>query len=160
MRHSNKYRAMRISSHCHAVTGLAYVPPWSVNSGFITGDAITLIVDTGANASSAALIHGYASAVRSLNSFMVIDTEKHFDHLGGNGWFRERGIDVWGHSGILRTTEEFESEMAEFNALIPNRARRERREAAAFYQGTTLANPNRTIRGDTEFDLGGVTAQI
>ena len=40
---------MKISARCYAVTGLAYSPPWSVNAGFITGEEVTLIVDTGGN---------------------------------------------------------------------------------------------------------------
>ena len=55
---------MRITDRCFAVTGLGYVPPWSVNGGFVVGDESTLIVDTGANALAAKTIHGYAQAVR------------------------------------------------------------------------------------------------
>jgi hypothetical protein len=47
---------MRLSDRCFAVTGLAYVPPWSVNSGFVAGEQITLVIDTGANALAAATI--------------------------------------------------------------------------------------------------------
>ena len=44
---------MRLSNRCFAVTGLCYLPPWSVNAGFVTGDETTLIIDTGANAAAA-----------------------------------------------------------------------------------------------------------
>jgi hypothetical protein len=40
---------MQISDHCFAVTGLGYVSPWCVNSGFIVGNKMTLVVDTGGN---------------------------------------------------------------------------------------------------------------
>ncbi|HTS47380.1 MAG TPA: hypothetical protein VMH05_05520 [Bryobacteraceae bacterium] len=37
---------MRLSQHCYALTGLGYVPPWSVNAGIVAGRETTLIVDT------------------------------------------------------------------------------------------------------------------
>jgi len=151
---------MRLSAHCFAVTGLAYIPPWSVNAGFVAGEHTTLIVDTGANALAAATIHGYASAVRPENRIVVIDTERHFDHIGGNGYFRERGIDVCGHASIARTADEFRAEVAEFNAAIPDAARRRLGEAEAFYHRTVLTNPNRPLRTDTTLDLGGCLVEI
>ena len=102
---------MRLSNRCFAVTGLGYLPPWTVNAGFITGDEITLIIDTGANAAAASTIHGYASVARPSNRLLVLDTERHFDHIGGNGYFRERGIDVYGHASIQRTDDEFRAEI-------------------------------------------------
>jgi len=151
---------MRISSRCHAVTGLAYLPPWSVNAGFVTGDETTLIADTGANVLAASTIHGYAVAARPGNRIMVIDTEQHFDHIGGNHYFRERGIDVYGHASIARTDDEFRAEIAEFHAAIPDAARRGFGEAGIFYRGTALANPNRPLSAETTLDLGGTTVEI
>jgi cyclase len=151
---------MRLSDRCYAVTGLGYSPPWCVNAGFVTGDNLTLVVDTGGNTLAAQTIHGYASAARPGNQMRVINTEKHFDHIGGNGFFHERGIDVWGHLDATRTAEEFQAEIAEFNEAIPNATRRARGEAGAFFHGTHLVNPNRRIHEDTEFDLGGATVQI
>jgi glyoxylase-like metal-dependent hydrolase (beta-lactamase superfamily II) len=151
---------MRLSNRCYAVTGLGYSAPWCVNAGFIAGDDLTVVVDTGGNALAAQTIYGYASAARGGNQLRVIDTEKHFDHIGGNGFFRERGIDVWGHVGVVRTADEFQAEIAEFNHAIPNQARRASGEARAFFHGTHLANPNRQIDRDTRFDLGGCTAEI
>jgi glyoxylase-like metal-dependent hydrolase (beta-lactamase superfamily II) len=151
---------MRISQRCYAVTGLAYVPPWSVNSGFVAGDSTTLVIDTGANALAAATIHGYAAAARPANRFLVVNTEKHFDHVGGNGFFRDRGIDVHGHSGIARTEEEFRAEQAEFNARISDDRRRARCEETAFYAGTKLANPNGPLSADTTLDLGNCPVHL
>jgi glyoxylase-like metal-dependent hydrolase (beta-lactamase superfamily II) len=151
---------MRISEHCYAVTGLGYLPPWSVNAGFVAGNEVTLIIDTGANALAAATIHGYASAVRPNNRILVIDTEQHFDHIGGNSYFRELGIDVYGHASIERTREEFSAELADFNAQIPNPARRAAREANVFYHRSSLANPNCPIAKPMRFDLGGCDAEI
>jgi glyoxylase-like metal-dependent hydrolase (beta-lactamase superfamily II) len=131
-----------------------------VNAGFVTGLDTTLIIDTGANALAAATIQGYASAVRPSNRLLVLNTEKHFDHIGGNGYFRGQGIDVYGHSLIQRTAAEFRSELAEFNAAIPPGARRALGEEQVFYFATSLANPNRPISEDTELELGDCTVQL
>jgi glyoxylase-like metal-dependent hydrolase (beta-lactamase superfamily II) len=151
---------MRVSDRCYAVTGLGYSTPWCVNAGFVAGDSMTLIVDTGANRLAAQSIHGYAVAATPGNELRVINTEKHFDHIGGNSFFRELGIDVWGHVGITRTAAEFETELTEFNEGIENPARRARGEAGAFFHGTQLANPNCSIAEDTVFELGGCRAEI
>jgi glyoxylase-like metal-dependent hydrolase (beta-lactamase superfamily II) len=151
---------MRLSAHCFAVTGLAYVPPWPVNSGFIAGEHTTLVVDTGATALAAATIHGYASAVRPANRIAVLNTEKHFDHIGGNSYFRDRGAEIQGHALIARTAEEFQEERAEFRSAISNPARRARGEEDVFYHDTALANPNRSIEEDTTIELGDCTVQI
>jgi glyoxylase-like metal-dependent hydrolase (beta-lactamase superfamily II) len=151
---------MRLSERCYAVTGLGYSPPWCVNAGFVTGDSLTLVVDTGGNALAAQTLHGYASAARPGNQLRAINTEKHFDHIGGNGFFRERGIDVWGHDGIARTAGEFQAEISEFNETIPNRVRRARGEAKAFFHETSVVNPNRQIRDDIRIHLGGCAVEI
>lgn len=151
---------MRLSDRCFAVTGLGYLPPWTVNAGFITGDETTLIVDTGANVAAASTIHGYASLARPSNRLKVLDTERHFDHVGGNGYFRERGVDVYGHASIQRTDDEFRAEQSEFNAEICNPARRKRQESEVFYHETRLANPNCPIAEDTRMDLGGCPIEI
>ena len=140
---------MRISNRCYAVTGLGYSTPWCVNAGIITGEEATLIVDTGANTLAAQTIFGYASAVGAGKPIRVINTEQHFDHIGGNSFFRAQGIDVWGHRAIARTPEEFQAEIEEFNAAIPNTARKKTHEADVFFDATTLANPNCPIDGDS-----------
>src|SRR5580704_19533588 len=73
---------MRLSARCYAVTGLAYSPPWCVNAGFIAGDTQTLVIDTGGNALAGQTVHGYAIAARPENRLRVLNTEKHFDHIG------------------------------------------------------------------------------
>jgi glyoxylase-like metal-dependent hydrolase (beta-lactamase superfamily II) len=131
-----------------------------VNAGFVTGDNLTLVVDTGGNTLAGQTVHGYAAAAKPGNQLRVINTEKHFDHIGGNGFFRERGIDIWGHPGVARTALEFQAEVAEFNQAIPNAARRAHGEAGAFFHGTHVANPNCRIEEDTRFELGGLTVEI
>lgn len=137
---------MRISEYCYAVTGLAYTLPWVVNAGFIVGEDETLIVDTGANAMAAATIHGYATAVRPENRLRVVNTEKHFDHIGGNGFFQELGIPIHGQVGIARTAAEFAEERAGFHP--------------AFHYATPLANPTVGIAGDQSFELGSCTVDV
>jgi glyoxylase-like metal-dependent hydrolase (beta-lactamase superfamily II) len=151
---------MLLSDRCFAVTGLGYLPPWTVNAGFITGDETTLIVDTGANAAAASTIYGYASIARPSNRLLVLDSERHFDHIGGNAYFRERGVDIYGHSSIQRTDQEFRSEMEEFNSEISNFQRRARHESEVFYHQTRLVNPNRPIIEDTSLDLGNCPIRI
>jgi glyoxylase-like metal-dependent hydrolase (beta-lactamase superfamily II) len=151
---------MRLSNRCYAVTGLGYLAPWCVNAGLVVGDEWTLVIDTGGNRLAAQTIHGYACAAKPNNRLQVINTEQHFDHIGGNSFFRELGIDVWGHAGIARTRDEFQAEIAEFNAAIPNPLRRAQWEARAFFYETDLANPNCPIHHDTTFDLGECSIQI
>jgi len=151
---------MRLSRRCYSVTGLAYSPPWCVNAGFIAGDEETLVIDTGGNALAGQTVFGYAAAARPENRLRVLNTEKHFDHIGGNGVFRARGIDIWGHHALARTAAEFAAEIAEFNGGIPNARRRAAGEAAAFFHGTRLTNPNRAIEQDTRFDLGNCAVEI
>jgi glyoxylase-like metal-dependent hydrolase (beta-lactamase superfamily II) len=151
---------MRVSNRCYAVTGLGYSTPWSVNAGFIVGDDITLVVDTGACAASAATIYGYATSVRSSNRLRVINTEKHFDHLLGNSYFQERGVEIWGHSRVDRSRKEFDAEVAEFNDAIPDRARRAAGEARAFFYGTELAMPEYLVECDVNFELGNCPVEI
>ena len=151
---------MRLSDRCFAVPGLGYLPPWTVNAGFITGDETTLVVDTGANAAAASTIYGYASIARPSNRLLVLDSERHFDHIGGNAYFRERGVDIYGHSSIQRTDQEFRSEMEEFNGEISNFQRRARHESEVFYHQTRLVNPNRPIIEDTSLDLGNCPIRI
>jgi glyoxylase-like metal-dependent hydrolase (beta-lactamase superfamily II) len=151
---------LRLSDRCFAITGLGYLPPWTVNAGFVTGDDRTLLIDTGANAGAAATIHGYASIARPGNGLLVLDTERHFDHIGGNCYFREHGIDVYGHESIQRTNDEFRAEMAEFNEEISNPARRGQKESRIFYHKTLLANPNCPITGNSRMDLGNCEIEI
>jgi glyoxylase-like metal-dependent hydrolase (beta-lactamase superfamily II) len=151
---------MRVSNRCYAVTGLGYSAPWCVNAGFIVGGEVTMAVDTGANALGAASLYGYSSAIRPSNRLQVINTEQHFDHIGGNSFFRDRGIEVWGHASLCRTEEEFQAEIAGFNSDISSPVRRALGEASGFYAGTRLANPNRPISQDIRLELGECAVEI
>ena len=151
---------MKLSDRCYAVTGLGYSAPWSVNSGLIVGDDITLVVDTGACALSGATVHGYASAIRPGNALRVINTEKHFDHIGGNCVFRAHGVPIAGHLRLRRTAEEFAAERAEFKGAISNAARRARGEQDVFFAGTTLTMPDLPLERELEWDLGGCVARV
>ena len=151
---------MKISRYCYAITGLAFIPPWTVNAGFIAGDVATLVVDTGATMQAARTIHGYASCARPGNRLLVINTERHLDHLSGNSLFRELGCDIYGHPGIHRLEEELGEAKAELNASILNPVRRQREEASIFYASTHIANPNQTVEGEMRFDLGSFSVQV
>lgn len=136
------------------------MPPWFVNAGFITGDETTLIVDTGANGAAAATLHGYAAIARPSNRLGVLNTERHFDHIGGNRFFRDLGIDLYGHASVQRSEDEFHAEVEEFNAGIPNAVRRAHQEAQVFYHNTQLANPNCSIVRDSRMDLGNCEIEV
>lgn len=98
--------------------------------------------------------------MRPNNRLAVINTERHFDHVGGNSYFRDRGIDVYGQAELRRTEDEFRAEIDEFNSLIANPLRKARREAAAFYAGTRLENPNCPIAENTNLDLGDCQIEV
>ena len=137
---------MRLSDRCYAVTGLAYKFPPVVNACFIVGEEETLIVDTGANASAAATIHGYGTAVSESNRLRVVNTEKHFDHIGGNGFFCVLEASIHGHAGIQRTPDEFFRE----RASMPS----------GFHYATMVTNPDRPVTEDTVIDLGGCRVEF
>lgn len=151
---------MKISRHCYAITGLGFIPPWSVNAGLIAGEVATLVVDTGATMQAARTIYGYASSVRPNNRLLVINTERHLDHVSGNSLFREQGCDIYGHPGIARDEAELDLAIAELNACISGQARRQQQEARVFYAGTHIVNPNREVNGETQIALGSFSVQV
>jgi glyoxylase-like metal-dependent hydrolase (beta-lactamase superfamily II) len=151
---------MKISEHAYAVTGFGYIPPWEVNAGFVAGDSRTLIVDSGPNRFAAQTLYGYARAVRLQNQMSAVNTERHLDHIGGNGYFLQMGIDVSGHASINRKPEDLEADIEEMNTAVPDPFRRGRREAAQFFKDTSVANPNRFIDCDTDMDLGACSVRI
>ena len=151
---------MKIYQNCYALTGLAAEPPWAVNAGFIVGDTTTLIVDTGANYLTAQSLFGYAHSVNPDNKCKVANTEVHFDHMGGNCFFRAKNIDIYAHPGAKRTPAEFFANKKDFNDMIPDPIRRSANESEAFFLKTELANPNRPIGPGGAFDLGGVTVDV
>jgi glyoxylase-like metal-dependent hydrolase (beta-lactamase superfamily II) len=135
-------------------------PPWSVNSGFIVGEHTTLIVDTGSNYLSAQTIFGYSSCAKPDNKLMVVNTEPHFDHIGGNGFFIRKNIDVYAHPGVKRNEEEFKQNKEEFNSSIPNAIRRNNQEAEIFFYKTELVNPNKALSQNEIIDLGGFNVTV
>lgn len=151
---------MRLSEHCYAVTGLAYLPPWAVNAGFVVGDGRTLVIDTGGSRLAAATVLGYAQAVRPGNSILAVNTEKHLDHMLGNCLFRDEGIDVYGHPGVNRSAADLEAEIAENNAVIPDAERRDLGEGGLLFSGTRVCNPNKPVVPPHTFDLGGIKVEL
>ena len=151
---------MRISEHCFAVTGLGFIPPWEVNAGFVVGDRRTLVVDTGPSYLAGLTIHGYASNVRPGNDLLAVNTELHVDHLLGNAVFRDKSVAIWGHERCERSPDALALNAAELNATIPDPERRGRNEAAVFFAGSRVVNPENRISSRTTFDLGRVTAAV
>ncbi len=151
---------MRLSEHCHALLGFAYVPPWSVNAGFVCGDERTLIVDTGPTALAAATILGYAEAARPGNALLAIDSERHLDHVAGNAFLRAHGIDVYGHPTVRRTDAELAADVEEYCLCVPDAARRAEGEGRIPFAGTRIVNPNLDLDREQEIDLGGLRASV
>lgn len=151
---------MKVSSSCYAVTGLYFIPPWGVNAGFIVGREQTLIIDTGSSFISAQTIYGYAQSVRESNRFIVINTEKHLDHIGGNSFFEDKGIDIYGHNEILREEKDIDYLINDFNLCISNVNRRKCNEASILFNNTRIVNPNKKVFEDMELDLGNLKVLI
>jgi glyoxylase-like metal-dependent hydrolase (beta-lactamase superfamily II) len=151
---------MKVSGHVYAVTGLGYIPPWSVNAGFVVGKSRTLAVDTGPSFFAAQTVIGYAQSVRPENAILAVNTERHTDHMLGNGAFRDRGYDVIGHASILRKPEDLAAEIEEMNRCIPQPFRRKLGEGAAFFKGTRVENPNVRVSRDEVLDLGNLEVRI
>jgi cyclase len=151
---------MRLSAHCYALAGFAYLPPWSVNAGLVCGERRTLIVDTGPTAQAAATILGYAETARPHNAILAINTERHLDHIAGNDLVRSRGIDVWGHPSVRRTDAELAGDVTEYSASVPDPVRRRDGEGGIPFLGTRIADPNVDVARECSIDLGGVSAEI
>ncbi len=147
---------MKYSDTCYGITGLSAETPWVVNAGFVVGRHSTLIIDTGSNYLSAKTIYGYSKSVNAQNRIIVVNTEPHFDHIGGNSFFVEMGINILAHPGIKRTHGEFVLNKMEFNSTIVNPIRKSRGESDAFYYKTFLANPNVPLMHGDVIDLGGI----
>lgn len=151
---------MKISQNCYFISGLSVEPPWTVNSGFVVGGHTTLIIDTGSNYSSAQTILGYATCAAPKNKLIVVNTEPHFDHIGGNCLFEEKGIEIYAHPKLHRSESDFKQNIKDLNDTILNRVRRDKNEAKEFFYNTTLVNPTRSTLNVKQFDIGGVSVLV
>ncbi len=151
---------MRLTAHCSAALGLACIPPWTVNAGFVAGERRTLLVDTGYAAATARTLLGYAAALRPGNALVAVVTEPHLDHVLGVATLRDAGVDVLGHVGVARTAEDLAAEEADYALAVVDPVRRARGEARLPFAGTRVEAPNVKLAADAEVDLGGVTARL
>ncbi len=151
---------MKLTDHCFAVTGLYYIPPWSVNAGFIIGEKKTLIIDSGSNYISAQTIYGYAKTAKPDNELLLINTERHLDHIGGNSYFFEKGISIYGHFLINRNQNELTSMIDDLNQSIPQRMRKEANEGLIAFGNTRIVNPDHKIMNNTSIDLGEISVRV
>ncbi len=149
---------VRLGDHCYVLAGFGYLPPWSVNAGFVCGARRTLIVDTGPSAYAAATILGYARAARPGNDLVAVNTELHLDHLAGNSVLREQGIDVYGHPSIQRKDADLQADLTDYRASVRDAGRAD--EAGLPFLGTRIVNPNKVIDRDQVVDLEGVTVAL
>jgi len=152
---------MKLTDNCYSVLGLGYSPPWVVNSGFVVGSQKTMIIDSGPMYLAAQTIYGYAKNIKPENELIVVSTEKHFDHIDGNSFFRERGVKIYAHEKNIRTEEEFTEEKRYFNNIIDAVKRREAHEEEIFFQNTLIVKPDYSLNDNQIFFLGGkVEAKI
>jgi cyclase len=151
---------MQITKHCYAVTGLYFLPPWSVNAGFITGEGKTLIIDTGCCYSSANTIYGYAKSVKPDNEIMVINTERHLDHIGGNILFFKKGAKIYGHENISRKAEDLNDMINDFQEATTEEMRKINHEEKILFKDTEIINPGIKLNRDCNIDLGNLTVDI
>lgn len=151
---------LKISESCYALTGLSFIPPLPVNAGLVVGRKYTLVIDTGANTLSAQTIYGYANAVNSASQLIVVNTEEHLDHMGGNFFFCGKGIDIYGHYSISREENDMKSLIEEYNQSIQWPERKKKNEAKIIFKETRVTNPNKSLFGDTTVELGGIEARL
>lgn len=152
---------MKLTENCYAVLGFGYYPPWMVNAGFIVGNEKTLVVDSGSNYLSAQTIYGYAKSVRPSNELIVVNTEKHLDHIGGNSLFKENGVKIFGHKDIKRSDTDLIEDKNYFNRSILSEKRRLAGEEEIFFQNTKIVNPDFPVENNQSFMLGwGVEAVV
>lgn len=151
---------MRLSHHCHAVLGFAYVPPWAVNAGFVCGEERTLVVDSGPSALAAETIVGYAQAARPGQPLVAINTERHLDHVLGNGVLRAHGIDVYGHPSIRRSEADLQADVLEYCASVQDPVRRDDGEGRIPFLGTHVVDPNLPLDREQTIDLGGLVVSV
>ena len=151
---------MKLSNHCFAITGLYFFPPWTVNAGFVTGTKKTLVIDSGSNIISAQTIFGYSTLLNPENELILINTEKHLDHIGGNSYFFEHGIDIYGHSSINRHQEEFNEIVKQENENISDSTRCNLLEGLIAFNQTKIVNPNIKIEENMNINLGEIDVEI
>lgn len=146
---------MRLTDHCYAVLSLGYYPPWIVNAGFIIGTERTLVIDSGPNYLGAQTIYGYAKNVKPDNELLLINTERHFDHISGNSLFKENGVKIYGHELINRKDDELKDDIEYFNISIPDLKRRAANEEHIFFENTKIVNPDIHVKNGDVISLGG-----
>ncbi len=151
---------MKISENCYMVSGLSGPGHWVPIAGFVTGEDKTLVIDTGMTYMSARTIFGYAHNVKPDNKIMVAITESHFDHIGGNCFFHEKGIDIFSHKDVNRPEDLIDLAKEELNLSIDNQSRRAADEAEAFYLKTRVINPSKAVSPGETFDLGGIHVEV
>jgi glyoxylase-like metal-dependent hydrolase (beta-lactamase superfamily II) len=152
---------MRLTNRCYCLTGLTYADYLSVNAGFITGDSETIIVDSGYNIEAAQTIEGYAKAAAPNNKITyIVNTDGHYDHVFGNGYFIKQGAKVIAHSKTAVSEQELLKHVAKCNKNINNDSRRSNREAFIYFDGIAPYKPNIAINEKLELSVDGLNLHI
>ena len=142
---------------CFWLTGLSHADFFSVNVGVIE----TVIVDTGFNLEAARTIYDFAYYIAPNNRITtVVNLEKHYDHIFGNGYFIEKGCKIIAHKDVCLTEEELEHYKKESNNSISISRRRENREGYLYFEGVKPFIPDRKIDEDSKLFIDGVNIEI
>jgi glyoxylase-like metal-dependent hydrolase (beta-lactamase superfamily II) len=152
---------MRLTKRCYCLTGLNYTDYLSVNAGFIVGDSETIIIDSGYNIEAAQTIEGYAKAAAPSNKISyIINTEGHYEHVFGNGYFIKQGAKVIAHSKAAVSEQELLKHVANCNKSINMDARRSNREAFIYFDGIAPYKPNIAINEKLDLSIDGLSLYI
>ncbi|NIQ04686.1 MAG: MBL fold metallo-hydrolase [Candidatus Korarchaeota archaeon] len=152
---------MKLSKHCYCLTGLCHSDCFSVNAGFITGMSETIIIDSGFNIESAQTIYHYAKTAAPDNEITtLINLERHYDHIFGNGYFINKGVKVIAHEKVKLTEEEIAEFKHKSNEEIVFERRKRNKEAYIFFDNVKAFEPDVRISEDTDFEIDGLKIKI
>lgn len=80
--------------------------------------------------------------------------------MGGNSFFEEQGVDIYGHHLIVKQEQDIRDVIQDFNLCNLSPVRRQRNEGAILFSKTWISNPTQKIFADMMMDLGDLDVQI
>lgn len=152
---------MRISQKCYCVSGLTYLNYFSVNAGFVIGDDVTVIINSGYNIEAAQTIYGYAQAAAPNNKVSyIINLSGEYEYTFGNSFFIKHGAKVIAHSKNILKEQELLRYVARSNKEIKEEDRKRNREAFIYFDGVIPFKPDVAVEADTVLPLKGIDLEI
>jgi glyoxylase-like metal-dependent hydrolase (beta-lactamase superfamily II) len=122
----------------------------NANLGFVVGDDVVLVINTGPTVRVAEALHNAVQKVtrKPVRWVVNVNSQNHYWH--GNRYFRAQGARVIAHKEAARVMREMGAEQLEGN-------RTRLKEKA---DGTELAFPDEAIGERRALDLGGVQVRL